>query len=370
MDFIDRIRELSVRIPKQLDHIQTEEATKNALILPFIAALGYDVFDPTEVVPEFTCDVGTKKGEKVDYAIFRDGKPIILIECKGRSSALDVNHAGQLFRYFHVTEARFAILTNGVAYRFFTDLDAPNKMDSKPFLEIDMLNVEDRLVEELKKFSKSAFDVGNILNTATELRYTREIKQLLADQLQNPSPEFMKFFVSQVYGGKFTQAVREQFEQITRRAFRQFINDQITSALKTALGHDVTIAQEEQAPAQVGEQPAQATPEDPQKVVTTVEEAEGFMIVRAILREVVDVKRVSMRDAQSYCAILLDNNNRRPICRLHLNSPTKKYIELFNETKQGEKIPLKELDDIYQHADRLKAIASYYASPKGAVESQ
>ncbi len=78
MDFIDRIRDLSTRIPKQLEHIQTEEATKNALIMPFISALGYNVFDPTEVVPEFTADVGIKKGEKVDYAIHLDGKPIML----------------------------------------------------------------------------------------------------------------------------------------------------------------------------------------------------------------------------------------------------------------------------------------------------
>ena len=157
MDFIDKIRELSVRIPKQLEYIQTEEATKNALIMPFISALGYNVFDPTEVTPELCADVGVKKGEKVDYAILQDGKPIILFECKHHSADLNKVHASQLYRYFSVTEARFSVLTNGIIYWFYTDLDASNKMDGKPFFEFSMLDVKESSVEELKKFSKSAF---------------------------------------------------------------------------------------------------------------------------------------------------------------------------------------------------------------------
>jgi predicted type IV restriction endonuclease len=122
MDFIDRIRELASRAPKQLPHIQTEEATKNALVMPFIGALGYNVFDPTEVTPELTADVGIKKGEKVDYAILQDGQPIMLFECKWHGAELKDGHASQLYRYFSVTHARFGVLTNGIIYRFFTDL--------------------------------------------------------------------------------------------------------------------------------------------------------------------------------------------------------------------------------------------------------
>lgn len=192
MDFIDRIRELSARIPKQLELIQTEEATKHALVMPFIAALGYDVFDPTEVVPELNADVGTKKGEKVDYAIRKDSQIIMLWECKATTCDLGQAHASQLYRYFSVTEARFSVLTNGIVYWFYTDLDAPNKMDSKPFFEFNMLDIREQDVEELKKFTKSAFDLDGILTTASELKYTREIKRILAEQLQEPSEDFSK----------------------------------------------------------------------------------------------------------------------------------------------------------------------------------
>lgn len=360
MDFIDRIRELAARIPKQLEHIATEEATKSALVMPFIAALGYDVFNPAEVTPELNADVGLKKGEKVDYAIMQDGKPIILFECKHHTADLSLAHASQLYRYFSVTEARFAILTNGVVYRFYTDLDAPNKMDSRPFLELDMLNLDERLVDELKKFSKSAFNVETILNTATELRYTREIKALVAQQMQEPSPEFVRFFVAQVYSGRMTQSVREQFDQIARRAFRHYINDQINERLKSALGADAPIiGSSSPVAAPTSAETVGETDERGRTVETTEEEQEAFYIVRAILREVVEVRRVMIKDAQSYCAILLDNNNRRPLIRLHFNS-TRKSVSLFDADKSGERVAVQGVDDLYTLADRLKATAKQY----------
>jgi len=150
MDLIDKIRETAMRIPTQQEHIQTEEATKNAFVLPFINALGYNVFDPTEVIPEFTADVGTKKGEKVDYAIMKDRAPIILMECKWCGTDLNKEHASQLFRYFASTNVRFCVLTNGIIYRFYTDLDKENIMDEKPFLELNMLDIKDSSVVELK----------------------------------------------------------------------------------------------------------------------------------------------------------------------------------------------------------------------------
>lgn len=164
MDFIDQLKQFSKRVESMKDSIQTEEATKTAIIMPFFSMLGYDVFNPQEFVPEFTADVGIKKGEKVDYAIIRDGQPVILIECKSISENLD-RHDSQLFRYFGTTTAKFAILTNGIIYRFYTDLDSPNKMDDDPFLTINILDVRENQVPELKKFSKSVFD--NFLKSYT-----------------------------------------------------------------------------------------------------------------------------------------------------------------------------------------------------------
>lgn len=367
MDFIDKIREFASRIPNQLGHIQTEEATKNALVLPFITALGYNVFDPTEVVPEFTADIGTKKGEKVDYAVLKDGKPILLFECKWCGTDLEREHASQLYRYFSVTDGRFGVLTNGIIYRFYSDLEKENKMDEKPFFEFNMLNIDESLVEELKKFTKSSFNLESILTTAAELKYTREIKKIIEEQTKEPSDEFVKFFASQVYSGRMTQPVREQFSQITKKALKQFINDKISERLKYALAEERVVSEIET----MNDEVQQIGTDKPQsdEIITTEEEYEGYYLVKTILRETIDAKRVTMRDVKSYCNVLLDNNNRKPICRLYFNS-SQKYIGLFDEQKNERTIPINEIDDIYKYADKLKSIVKYYDISYPIKESQ
>ena len=361
MDFIDRIRELGSRIPDRLQHIQTEEATKIAFIQPFIRALGYDVNDPTEVVPELTADIEEKKGEKVDYAIFKDGRPIILIECKWSGINLDRVDAGQLRRYFSVTESRLGILTNGVVYRFFSDLEKPNIMDSKAFLELDLLDIKEPLVDELKKFTKDSFDIDDILSTASELKYTREIKRILAEQMIDPSDDFVRFFASQVYSGRMTQSARQQFTEMTKRAFHQLISDRISERLKSALAGDPVSRIEEGA-----EQPSEALSGDDtgadNKVVTTEEELEGYYIVKSILREVVPAERITMRDRLNYCTVLLDNNQRKMICRLWFNQ-SRKYLGVFGTERNEERIRIETLDDIYRYANQLKATVSLLENP-------
>lgn len=361
MDFIEKIRELSARIPKQLDNIQTEEATKHALVMPFISALGYNVFDPTEVTPELCADVGTKKGEKVDYAILRDGKPIILFECKHHSADLRNAHASQLYRYFSVTEARFGVLTNGILYWFYTDLEASNKMDEKPFFEFNMLDIRESAVEELKKFSRSSFDLDFILNTAAELKYTREIRKRLMEQMQDPSDEFVRFFASQIYSGRMTHAVREQFSQLTRQAFKQLINDLITERLKTALASESADQPTQAEVPSPADQTATLSPEStPGGVGTTEDELEGYYIVRAVVSQSISPKRVALRDVQSYCGVLLDDNNRKPICRLHFNAG-QKYVSFFDKEKE-ERVQVEEVNDLYNHAERIRgAVARYEA---------
>jgi predicted type IV restriction endonuclease len=358
MDFVERIRELAGRIPGQLEHIRTEEACKSALVMPFINALGYNVFDPSEVTPELIADVGTKKGEKVDYAILRDGKPIILFECKSCDTNLDVAHASQLYRYFSVTPARFGVLTNGLVYRFFSDLEAPNKMDAKPFFELNMLLLDEFAVGELKKFSKGCFDVDLILATAGEFKYMKEIKRILLQEMTQPSDDFVRLFVSRVYEGRVTQPIKEQFAELTRKSLQQFISERVSDRLKSALADEV-----KSAAVTPGEN-AVATDEggEGERVVTTQEETDGFNIVRAIASQVLDIKRVTMRDQRSYCAILVDNNNRRPLCRLWFNS-SRKYLGLFDDAKTESRIPLNEVTDIFRFANQLRLTAEKYLSP-------
>lgn len=355
MDFIDHLRALASRIATTKDLIQTEEATKNAMIMPFIQALGYNVFDPLEVTPELVADVGTKKGEKVDYAILREAKPIILFECKKCGADLHINHASQLFRYFHVTEARFGVLTNGLVYRFFTDLDQPNKMDEKPFLEFNILDFKEQDVEELKKFAKSAFDVDSILTTANELKYTRAIQNLLAEWMANPSEDFVRLVSADLLGGKrFTPAVKEQFTQITKRAFKQLIGDRINDRLRVAMTPEAPAIQTIEVQAE-----QQTELPDGPAVETTAQELEGFHIIRSILRDAVPSKRVFMRDAQSYCAILFDDNNRKPICRLRFNNADRLVLGLMSG-KDEEKVALADLDEIFLHAEKLKSAAAAF----------
>ncbi|WP_257309865.1 type I restriction endonuclease [Geothrix fuzhouensis] len=356
MDFLDQLRLIASRVPNQAGHLQTEEATKNALVLPFIKALGFDVFDPTEVQPELTADVGVKKGEKVDYAILRDGKPIIIMECKKYGTDLKKITATQLFRYFTVTETRFGVLTNGIHYFFYTDLDQPNMMDAKPFLEFNLLDFKDQDAEELKKFTKSTFDISNILSTATDLKYTKEIQRVLNEQLHSPSEEFVRLLAGKVYSGRMTQVVKDQFATLTKRAFQQLVNDKISDRLKVALadnGSNITEPVEPVVPPQ----------EEEEKIITTPEEWEAFYIVRAILREVVEPKKVAIRDAQSYCAVLYDDNNRKPICRFYFNSKSK-AVGVFDTQKIETRTPISDLTDLYQMADGLKAVATFHGNGK------
>ncbi len=359
MDFIDQLRVLSSRIANTRSVIQTEEATKTAMVMPLIQILGYNVFDPTEVTPELVADVGTKKGEKVDYAVLRHGKPIILFECKKAGGDLNINHAGQLFRYFHVTEARFGVLTNGLVYRFFTDLEQPNKMDEKPFFEFNILDFKERDVEELKKFAKSAFDVDNILTTANELKYTRAIQALLSSWITSPSEDFVRLVSADLLDGKrFTPAVRDQFTALTKRAFEQLLGERINDRLKGAMSPEAVSIVEHPLAQAVPETPQDSQP--PVAISTNQTEFEGFYIVRSIVRDLVPTKRVVMRDAQTYCSIILDDNNRKPICRLRFNNQEKLKLGLFNESKDEEVVSLDSADNIHDFADRIRATVKSY----------
>ena len=358
MDFIDQVRSLASRVAVARGLLQTEEATKNAMVMPFIQLLGYNVFDPLEVTPELIADVGTKKGEKVDYAILKDGKPIMLFECKKSGGDLSINHASQLFRYFHVTEARFGVLTNGLVYRFFTDLEKANKMDEKPFFEFNILDFREQDVEELKKFAKAAFDLENILTTANHLKYTRAIQNTLNDWMTNPPEEFVRLVSAEFLAGKhFRNAVKDQFTFITKRAFQQLIGDKINERLKGAMTPEPALVSEAETVALV------AIGSESEGFVPSPLELEAFQIIRAILRPVVKPNRVSIRDAASYCAILFDDNNRKPICRLRFNNEAKLLVGLFDGNKEEERMAITSVDELFDFGERLTATVKGYQKP-------
>ena len=348
MDLADRIREVSGRIVKRVDSVKTEEATKTAMVLPFIThVLGFNVFDPDEVVPEFTADVGTKKGEKVDYAIMVNGAPIMLIECKHYGTDLSREPAAQLYRYFHATDARLGLLTDGAVYRFYSDIDEPNKMDQRPFLELNMLDADSIDADELKRFTKPAFDLDQILDTSKDLKYTREVLRLLAAEWANPTEGFVRHFASQIHGRRVTRGVFEQFERATRKATHQFLTRQISDRLKSALtstGDEPPVPQDE----------PEAEPED-SGIVTTEEEWRAYYAVTAMLAPDVAADRVKLRDAKSRCTIVLDHL-RQPICRLYFNGP-QKLIGLLGDDRSEEKVAIEDVNDLFAHAQRIRETA-------------
>lgn len=341
------LRQLAEKIELLKDKIETEESTKHAFVLPFINALGYDTFNPLEVVPEYVADLGIKKGEKVDYAIMQEGEPILIIECKHWKEKLSV-HGSQLFRYFHVSKTRFALLTNGIHYQFFTDLDEKNKMDERPFLEFDITNLRDSLFHEIAKFHKSNFDVNKILDNASALKYIKEIRKQIDAEVESPSPEFVRLFASRIHSGRMTEKVMEEFRDLVQKAFGQLIGERINERLQSALNKEVILQEKDQL-------------DEPEvtKVTTTEEELEGYRIVVAILRRKLPPSRIVHRDTQSYFGILLDDNNRKPICRLHFNGG-KKYIGLFDAEKNEQRHLIESVEDIYGFEEALLSTLSMY----------
>lgn len=359
MDFIDQIKAISQQILKLREQILTEEATKSAFVMPFINALGYNVFNPMEVCPEFTADVPGLKGEKVDYAIIMDDKPIILIECKWCGGSLEhPKHSSQLHRYFHATEAKFGVLTNGILYRFYTDIEKSNVMDEKPFFEFNVLNSNESSVNELKRFSKTTFNPSELGDAARSLLYTKEIKRIMAEQLNDPSPDFVKFFASQVYAGRMAPSVVEKFTEITKGSLKDFINDLITDRLSKAIDLPDTTA-----PILISANTQEEVTEpDPSLsdngIATTEEELEGFYVIKAILREVVDISRIQFKDTKSYFGINLDGKVSKTLCRLWFNSAKKSIGILDAEGKEAKK-NISSLDEIYGLAEILKDRAKF-----------
>lgn len=349
MDFNESIKQFSERVIMLKDTISTEEATKMSLIVPLFQLLGYDVFNPLEFCPEYTADVGIKKGEKVDYAILESGEPSILIECKSCSEQLD-KHSSQLFRYFGTSPAKFGILTNGIIYRFYTDLEESNKMDLVPFLEIDILNLKDSSVSELKKFCKENFDRDKIFSTAEELKYSSLIKNVLLSQFDNPSEEFVRLILSTIYEGQKNQRIIEKFTPLVKKAFSSFVNEIVNNKISSALTKDTD--SEAQPDNELLEKPDT-------KIVTTEEEIESFYIIRGMLAEIIPVEDIVHRDTESYFGILYKDNNRRPICRINLD---KKHKQLFipDENKKFERYYIDSLNDLYKYKTQLVEVVKRY----------
>ncbi|WP_419808848.1 type I restriction endonuclease [Sphingomonas sp.] len=360
MELATKLIELEKRTSQHRELLLTEEAAKTALVMPFLQALGYDVFNPGEVIPEFTADVGVKKGEKVDYAVCIDGSVAMLIECKPSSVDLDLKHASQLFRYFATTDARIAVLTNGVVYQFYSDIERPNKMDDKPFFVFSMDSIRRSDPVTLERFGRHQFDIDLILAEAGRLKLESQMRIELEREFAQPSDEFVRMMVTRVQPGvRFTAAVKEQLAPVIAASIAGLVRDRVNERLTSALA----VANPVPIEAADGATDDMSAPEE--GVITTEDEIAGFRIVQAIAARHVDPKRVVIRDSKSYCAILLDDNNRKSLARLHFNSPTTRHVGTF-AGKAETRHPMSALTEIYKLEPEI--VARIAELEGGAVE--
>ncbi len=338
MDFTEKITQFSQRVEKIKNTLTTEEATKTSLVLPFFHLLGYDVFNPLEFVPEYTADTGTKKGEKVDYAIMQNNDPIIIIEIKTANTELNAKHLNQLFRYFTVTKARFGILTNGIVYRFFSDLEEANKMDLMPFLEIDLLNLKSHSIIELAKFKKETFNMKGILNSASELKYTSLLKNAIAEQFNEPSEQFVRALIKNIYTGVKTQAVIDKFKALTRVAIDDYISDLLNNKLKNIISSDV--------------------PPETTKKPNASEKEYDFLIEETAaleyIKNMLNICDVSYKKTSRYAYMHISDSQYKWICRISIRQENRLFIlHKFNDTYYETEYLFDEVEQLEQIKDLI-----------------
>ena len=328
----DRLLNIQSKIESNKHLVGTEEATKNAFVMPFIAALGYDVFNPLEVVPEFTADIGMKKGEKVDYCIIDDGKPTIIIECKHWKENLD-KHTSQLYRYFNTVNARFGILTNGIEYRIYTDLDDKNKMDIEPFIKFSMLKINDIITNEINKFSKDIFHANNIYDNAGKLKYTRLLKECFKSEFTDPDDGITKVFARKVSSKIMTSKVVGEFKDIIKVSYKEYLAEEFINLASKGPTESVEVM------------------ESKSNINTTEDELMAYRIVQSMLVGEIDLDRITYKDRTRNFTILLDDNRLKCICKLYLEK-SKRYVE-YHIGGQNIKFEITKLTDLFEHKEDL-----------------
>lgn len=345
MEFEEKIKNFATRIAEIKDNIKTEEATKTSIIMPFFQMMGYDVFNPKEFTPEYIADVGIKKGEKVDYAIVLNNELVMLIEAKSITEKLE-KHDSQLFRYFGTSKAKFAILTNGINYKFYTDLEKENVMDNTPFLDIDLEKISDNEIQELKKFQKENFNVDEIFSTASDLKYLGMIKKVLKEEFANPSDEFVKLILNkEIYDGVKTTSIIEKYKPLLKKSINLYLNEVINNRLQNA------IQKNDDSNILIGEEIVEEENEK-DKIITTVEELQSYYIVKSILSEFCDSKKITYKDTVSYFGILYDNKVTKWLCRVYLKENVK-FVIIADENKNEIRYDIENVDDIYNFREQL-----------------
>lgn len=322
MAFADSLRTLANQIEDRRKHVATEEAVKQALILPFVSTLGFDIYNPAELIPEYKAG-WAKTTEKIDYCLQIHGKPILFIEAKGPNEAL-VNYDAQLAKYFNSTpELKFCIITNGIEYRFFTDLQEPNLLDKKPFFEFNFEKFGDTDIAVLERFRKDVFNAGSLVGYAEDLVFLEALKRQFIKLLRDPSDEFISFAVkeAELVDSRVTQKVIDRFRPLVKESISASVLEIVQQSLTPRVGGPVAEAPEP-CPEPVESEPVNDN--GGPRVETTDEELRAFELIKQIVGpHVPDAELIRHNDTERYFAIQY-NVTTRWFARLFIQDRDKK----------------------------------------------
>ena len=308
--FKERIASHAEHVKKVAHICTTEETTKQALILPLLDILGFSAFDPNKVRAEYQADFpGAKSGERVDYALFCNGVPVMFIEAKSYTENLS-NHCPQLSRYFNATpEVAICAITNGREWRFFTDLTNKNIMDSEPFLTVDVTILNENDVAQLYQFRHDKFQPDALRSLAEESIYLTAFTESITESLKEVDLDFVRYVAGRAnIQRQFTQRYLESIRHIVKQAVQNTVSSMVVSGLSAPK------VQEEAAPVEKEQEDPTAPIIDPEnnKIVTTYAERRLFDLVKSILP---DDASIEAKDTESYFGVLVDGKSNRWILR-------------------------------------------------------
>lgn len=359
MEFIEKVRNHAKRVMEHKGFASTEEATKTSLILPFLQMLGYDVFNATQVIPEYVADWAEKKGEKVDYTIKVGNKTVMLIECKQVNDPLDVSKENQLANYFHhLQDCNVGVLTNGIVYKFYTDLNAENIMDSEPFFVFDFTSYKEWQIKRLEMFSlENITKTDEINNDIIKTRNFVAVTRFLKKEMSEPSDELIKLAIKQMpFIKKASEPIIEEFKDHFKKAHLQNQQDYFDAQISRL--KEAQQAEQEQKP--VDSAPAKPT------FITSIEELQALAVIKSMLWNIVPAEKICLRDAENHCDISYATTGWPRIVRLYFNDPNMLQITFPTHPdyiKLG-KIDIKTVEKLNEHSEKIISTAKLILTPK------
>lgn len=330
MTLADALNDIRARIEKFGDDLDNEEITKDVLIRPMIQALGYDSSDPTQIKAEFSVTLPKGGRGRADYVIFHNGQPAIVMECKALGVPLDQKIQQQMLQYARALGAFAGIVTDGDTYLCFANVDDEDKIDSRCYHAMDLTDPQNDDEQALQLLSKARLFPKQLREQAAALMSVLDQEDLLSEVLNDPvlSQEIFRL------GGIEDSTQRDEESAATIDSLREMIE----RAVERVAGGDLEVP----------------------KVVTTNEELDAHLLCKGMLHGVIEPHRVHFRDSKTYASVLIDDNNRKQICRLHFNG-RQKYLGTFDADRQETRHAIEDIDDLLKFARAIRSTARRYA---------